>query len=929
MARKLKGKSHTWQISDEPIGSGDAGEVYPVTCLEDPSLEGVMKKPARIATGGTIQRQANQIAQESIALARLDGLPNCKAHPPRLLDTAPEFTNGSANFFMVSESAPGEDLAEMLIESRQSGKPFPRRVIITVLDALFDLFARAHKVGVLWNDVKLDHIYWHNPTGQVVVIDWGNAQFLDRDTEMGQRAIPRWEDYQQLVETLGAFLKGTAPDLYADLGWEEFEGKELDLPLVSVLARRIAYQQELVGLRVMEYQALIQVEISEEPSLERLQKIVEYQHRLNQIGAPWDSDAVLEYGKSLILNSLARGERQKAIKATSIIWDLFNETLDLPWHLLREYFRYLDIISHNSLYELVNATINQNWSYAVWILAAMAQENGPPEWWEQLVPVLRQKALRSAIRKPLNIGISIREFLGSQKAKSDERLDEIQKIIQNWRDQGEQTRETPFDYRLLNLIQSESPLPKQLLHEAKACFAAGQNAVREVIKSWDIRNWDALRKALHQVITWDPDRWSILSLAENVDAFEIWLEKLYDGPPPDLDPIAFFDQIFEQRPKVEKSFGKPSWLTSLDNLLMALKQGQPVSEVTEMVKHWCPWLLVYETLYGPLQKSTDDEDIILETLSHFSMHIKNWSDVDHGLEIVKQKAPQYYPACKKIIKNFHSIGNLNIDISTLAENCQKPPHQKLKEICEVFLTLTNWRGALGQKEYQRALTMLNQSEYLDWRVIDHAYKVTSQWIKEIQPALLSIVDEKTSFRLNSEDEQTQKLSKITEQFHDLVAIWQKIYTAGINNQLLENLSNLADSNRTNFLEWRRFYEHTKDRLSSLLYYYDLELIRQISDNFLRISQHSRQGLHSFYELKDVEHKPLISVIQLGDQLINHLSKVEEIVIPDVEERKFPRWVEDIQIINQRQTHAEMREFVLNMTPNHPLYAWLVQSVLAH
>jgi hypothetical protein len=117
-------------------------------------------------------------------------------------------------------------------------------------------------------------------------------------------------------------------------------------------------------------------------------------------------------------------------------------------------------------------------------------------------------------------------------------------------------------------------------------------------------------------------------------------------------------------------------------------------------------------------------------------------------------------------------------------------------------------------------------------------------------------------------------------------------------------------------------------LSSVLYYYDLDLIRQISDNFLRISQHSRQGLYSFYELQDVEHKPFMSIIQLSEQLINHLSKVEEIVIPDAKERKFPRWKEDIQKISQIQTHAEMREFVLNISPNHPLYAWLVQSVLA-
>lgn len=929
MARKFKGNSYTWQISDDPIGSGDAGEVYSVTCLEDPSLVGVMKKPARIATGGTIQRQANQIAQESMALARLDGLPNCKAHPPRLLDTAPEFTNGSANFFMVSESAPGDDLAEMLTESRQSGKPFPRRVIITVLDALFDLFARAHKAGVLWNDVKLDHIYWHNLTGQVAVIDWGNAQFLDRDMETGQRSLPRWEDYQQLVDTLGTFLKGTAPELYADLGWEEFEGKKLDLPLISVLARRIAYQQELVGLRVMEYQALIQVEISEEPSLERLQKIVEHQHKLNQIGAPWDSDAVLDYSKSLILDSLVHGERQKAIKATSIIWDLFNENLDLPWHLLREYFRNLDIISHHLLYDLVNATIHQNWSNAVWTLAAIAQEKGPSEWWENLIPVLRQKALGSAIQRPYKIGGSIQEFMQSQETITDDRLDKIQKIIQGWRIHGEQTEETPFDYGLLKIIQRESALPKHLLREAKACFAAGQNAVREVIKSWDNMNWDALRKALRQVVSWDPDRWSILSLAEDVDAFESWLDKLYEGPPLDVKPEIFFDHILDQRPKVERFLGSPSWLASLDNLLIALKQGQPVSEITVMVNHWCPWLLAYETLYGPVQKSTEDENLVHEALSHFSKHVKNWSDIDHGLEIVKQNAPQFHPTCKKIIKNFHSIGNLNINISTLAENCQKPPHKELREICEVFLTLTNWRGALGEKEYQSALKILDQSEHLDWRVIDHAQKVTLQWIEEIQPALQSMLAEETPFELKVIDEQTQKLSIITEQFHDLREIWQRIYTGGINNQLLENLSNLADSNRPSFLEWRRFFEHTKDRLRSLLYYYDLELIRQISDNFLRISQHGRQAVHSIYEFQDIEHKPFMSVIQSGEQMLIHLLKMEEILIPNIEERKISKWVVDIQKINHAQTHSEIRDYVLNLSPNHPLYAWLVQSLLAH
>jgi hypothetical protein len=68
LAKSVQGEKYTWQMGDDPIGSGDAGEVYTVSCVQEPELTGVLKKPARIATGGTIQRQAQQIAQESMAL---------------------------------------------------------------------------------------------------------------------------------------------------------------------------------------------------------------------------------------------------------------------------------------------------------------------------------------------------------------------------------------------------------------------------------------------------------------------------------------------------------------------------------------------------------------------------------------------------------------------------------------------------------------------------------------------------------------------------------------------------------------------------------------------------------------------------------------------------------------------------------------------
>ncbi|MFW5714711.1 MAG: hypothetical protein ACOCYU_08570, partial [Brevefilum sp.] len=390
MARILQGKSHKWQLGDVPIGSGDAGEVYTAVCMDSPNIEGVVKKPAKVATGGTIQRQAGQISQEAQALIRLDGLPEGKAHPPRILDEALDFTNGTANYFIVSEQAPGEALDAMLAQSRQEGKPFPRRVIITILDALFDLFSRSHHAGVLWNDVKLDHIYWHNPTGAVTVIDWGNALFLDKPEDESRPTPPRWEDYRQFVDTLGTFIKRSAPELYTDLGWKEFAVSELDLPTISILARRIAYQQQVISLQEMEYRSLINVVFSTDPNLEGLQAIQTYQKALEKIGAPWPRQKISAYGRDLAHSLSSQGDIPGNIRTISLMFDLFGEALNLPWHLLREVYRQPDLVGHPDLAKLVRHILKQNWAEALWCLVSMGAASDNPAWWGQLIPVLRQ-----------------------------------------------------------------------------------------------------------------------------------------------------------------------------------------------------------------------------------------------------------------------------------------------------------------------------------------------------------------------------------------------------------------------------------------------------------------------------------------------------------------------------------------------------------
>jgi len=581
LTRKVQGQKNSWQLSDKPVGSGDAGEVYAVTCLEQPDLTGVMKTPARIATLGTIQRQAAQIAQERQALVRLDGLPDGKVHPPRMLDESQAFTTGTANYFIISETAQGESLASMLSQSRQTGQPFPYRVIITVLDALFDLFSRAHRVGVLWNDVKLEHIYWHDPTGEIAVIDWGNAIFLDEEINNGQRTPPRWQDYRQFVDTLGGFLQNSAPDLYDDLGWEEFQGEELNSTRVSVLARRIAYQQQVLELKEMEYKSLIMVLLRKKPTLENLQKIQDHIESLDKIGASWPQEKLLIYGQNLIDAAAEDGETDAIVKASDLIWEILRESLNLSWHLVKEYCRHPEVLSHPLLTDL-------------WTLTLIARESEQKGWWQHLVPVLRQKAMGTVLPEPIQVTQSLLTWAKTQEFHENDPVPALTADLETWSIKGSSLEESPFDYAALTTLSGEFNLPKRIHSDTRRVFNAGKESIQHIVKGWEHMDWDIMPLAFRALLCWDPERWGLLALFENILAFQDWLKHLYAGPKPGEDVPVFIQSILKTRPPIELVLGRPNWFIRMDRLLVALLDGSAISEISKEAKNCCPWVLQLE-----------------------------------------------------------------------------------------------------------------------------------------------------------------------------------------------------------------------------------------------------------------------------------------------------------------------------------------------
>ncbi len=923
MARTVQGLAHTWQISDTPIGSGDAGEVYAVTRFEQPQVTGVMKKPARVATGGTIQRQAGQIAQEARALALLDGLPSGKAHPPRLLDQAPEFTHGTANYFIISETAPGENLNVLLAAARQTGQPFPRRVIMTVLDALFDMFSRAHQAGVLWNDVKLEHIYWHNPTGRVGVIDWGNALFLDPG---GQGTRPRWEDYQQMVDSLGAFLQSAAPDLFVDLGWDEFLGKTLDSSRVSTLARRIAYQQQVIALQVMEYQSLIRVVLTSEPSLEGLRKIADYQHILLKIGAPWYRDEILQYCQSLVKTALAHSDIQTAVSATALVWEIFDDSLDLPWHLLREYCRHTDILTHPAFPDLAKHTLNAAWEDALWHACVIASQNQGSIWWPALIPVMRQQALGSTIPSPYQAAQALRNWAEQQGQHA--LLPKLDTILGEWRSVGADLTRSPFDDALLDLMRSGLNMPGHIKSELRQSYAQGEEPIRELIKAWQNARWDELPKAFRRIISWDPDRRGVLALAHQTELLGTWLTTLYDGPGFEVSAREFLANMLATRPNVEHALGSTPWLGGLIQALNAILQGAAIAAHQEVINSFCPWLLSYPDIHAAdFQLPEVEEGTLQALLKEFTQQLKGWREVEAGLSDIRQHAPRMLSACQTLVDGFKQIFSLNANLEQIGNAAQRAESTALNEGYSVLQALITWREHLAEGDLATAIECVTPFEQAGWALAAQARRVTTHWHQVILPALDAIQSLTSIPELGGGASSTSSklLGEISQTCQELKHLWGQLYHAGIYSHLLEVLGDKIVSTRSAFLDWRVSQENSPDPVERLVYLTQLEVVRQISSCFLRMSHHIHQARLGFALLGEDDQSSLTMQHQNIENILYHLSALETVLIADPGERRFPEYQAAIERIAQAQTLPARQALIDALTDDHPFYAWLVKS----
>ncbi|MFN2197537.1 MAG: hypothetical protein ACK2UW_15575, partial [Anaerolineales bacterium] len=430
----VAGRSTAWKIQKK-LGEGDAGEVYLVESL----LEGrtaVLKRPNPGAFPSEITRQAAQIDTEGKILRAMENLSLESdaggVRAPALLDASKGGTEFSERYFIVIEQAAGFDLnslaravtmgqpenAEGLPPETTPGQTLfaqlvarglvPRLLLLRVLELMLAFTQEAHQRmlndeglmhhGAIWNDIKPDHLFWDPVQSSLMLIDWGNGKFLQRDGTTKDRQSSVTDDARQFIHEMGRFLHNFRPDLHEELVWPDgTDGVAGPAVVLEQLRERIAAlgAQELEKLTQLRQRERNLCEIAS-PTLAALEELNDLQEQILQTGElpNYSGTETLALGLSTGLASQGNWEQFAQVCSQAARLPVASGE---KWRLLEEVSQIGTQVEAQFLpgvTQALMAGLVDDWPSALWSLAEAYRTQPQPPWWNDLSQRVRQLFLQ-------------------------------------------------------------------------------------------------------------------------------------------------------------------------------------------------------------------------------------------------------------------------------------------------------------------------------------------------------------------------------------------------------------------------------------------------------------------------------------------------------------------------------------------------------
>jgi len=669
----VAGQLRGWSLI-EKLGEGDAGEVYRVEALID-RQPAILKRPRRGAFPSDLIRQATQIEKEGRVLAaqaRLESSARLVC-VPRLLDQSQAGTEFSERYFIITSLAAGFDLTRLarlvhagrlspeaapglnlehcspversFLERMAEVGKLPDLLVLRTLAGLIDYLEAihvllvdtptAHAAGILWNDVKPDHLYWDPQQARLTLIDWGNAQFLESDGVTRDRQHSRMSDYQQLLAEMGRFLAASTPELYERLEWPTgLSAASLYshgiLPLKERLTGLLQSESEVLALARQQEAELVN---SAELAPDQLPELARIHQQIVQQGEVPDQEGARAYFIRLAQSLILAGNLQDLRQLCAI----GRSSRALPPQHCRLLERLSEVAQQGQLSsQALLAALAGDWPAAMWELRQAARAYPEPLWWDDLSSQLRSMENRDEPLRPLTAlnrmihalqatAQQVMSAPGPGTAAAQQNSTNLQngsapngnggasgdrsaydallqplkdEVLPRWIQLEPDPPDSGIEYREIErYLDSARELMTNAAIALDGALVQSRAQVALAIDAWARQDFSTARRALQLALFWDPERRRYLQADRAVQRAPDWLAELRRGLGHDDTLQDVITRLELSGRELRNQVGSAPWLDALLEALRQLRRGADPAEVLvqiPQVRDDLGWLLALE-----------------------------------------------------------------------------------------------------------------------------------------------------------------------------------------------------------------------------------------------------------------------------------------------------------------------------------------------
>jgi serine/threonine protein kinase len=667
----IQGQRRSWNLVKK-LGEGDAGEIYLVESLLD-NQPAILKRPRRGSFVSDTLRQASQIKTEGFILRELPrvAFPNQALHLniPTLIDqNKPDYGLGEQTFIII-EQASGLDLkllsqiirfgpasiqnlptnpeSTFFIQQWSQFSKFPEPLLVRILLGVLNLLETIHtckirtdqdtQSGVIWNDVKPEHLYWDPKGTQLTVIDWGNSQFLESDSITINRQFSTLDDFRQFIQEMGNFISEANPDLHARLEWpENTTNDDIYMVVIQPLKEKLAtlYATDSENLQALRRQEMDLHNLSN-PELEQITQNDELQRQLSAYGEMPDNISAITFMSKAAFHMVSEdrlAEFQKVCEnaaklpsTSSDKWKLLGQIAEVARQVKVDTDEQTQTAFANSL----AAGVAGDWSVALWELFAHLGDGSRPAWWEKISQEVRKvclglesealspytefarlnytlraevtrkgkQRLSAAAQGIGNNGQELSDF--HWQASEDLIATFREEVIKKWKAIEPSPPNSGISYTEVDSVidQIEALLPgtqkklEKLLMQPKA-------QVDLVLNAWEHKDFELARRGLRSILMWDPDRARLYTAEKAIIATPQWLTRIHRGAGKDEPFYDYLTSVELAGRTLRNQVGPSNWLDETLEAFRRLRKGMRsvdlMIEYPEIMQE-LPWLNEYKS----------------------------------------------------------------------------------------------------------------------------------------------------------------------------------------------------------------------------------------------------------------------------------------------------------------------------------------------